>query len=115
MTSAVLSVIAFLALFAWRFVFAGLRRGPMAREIAPPHRQQTNILEQSLDMLQLAGVAVIPDNPAENGSNSAKPTTPKNCTKKYLRHIMALTGATPMGNCHSLELRPTTVTVTHYN
>src|SRR5258708_27068982 len=85
MTSAVLSVIAFLALFAWRFVFAGLRRGPMAREIAPPHRQQTNILEQSLDMLQLAGVAVIPTNRLKNGSKSPKPTPPKICPKPY-RH-----------------------------
>ena len=107
MTPAILSVIAFLALFAWRFVFAGLRRGPMAREIAPPHRQQTNILEQSLDMLQLAGVAVIPDNRAENGSNSAKPTTPKNCAKTYLRHIIALTGATQMGSCYVLDLGTT--------
>jgi hypothetical protein len=106
MTSAVLSVIAFLALFAWRFVFAGLRHRLLAREIAPPQQQQTNILEQSLHILQLAGVAVIPDNRAENDSNSAKPT-PKNCARTYLRHIIALTGATQMDNCYVLDVGTT--------
>ena len=107
MTSAVLSVIAFLALFAWRFVFAGPRHGPLAREIAAPHEQRTNILEQGLHILHLAGAAVIPDNRAENGSNGARPTTPKNCAKTYLRHIIALTGATQMGNCYVLDVGTT--------
>ncbi len=107
MTSAVLSVIAFLALFAWRFVFEGLRRGPLAREIAAPHQQQTSILEQGLRILHLAGAAVIPDNRAETGSNGARLTTPKNCAKTYLRRIIALTGATQMGNCYVLDVGTT--------
>jgi len=107
MTSAVLSVIAFLALFAWKFVFAGLRRGPLAREIAAPHQQQTRILEQGLRILHLAGAAVIADNRAENGSNGARLTTPKNCAKTYLRRIIALTGATQMGNCYVLDVGTT--------
>src|SRR5258706_14650105 len=77
MTSAVLSVIAFLALFAWRFVFAGLRRGALAREIAPPPPPQTHNLKKSPGMLQMAGGGGISDNPAEKGSNKAKTTTPK--------------------------------------
>src|SRR5258706_15064643 len=84
MTPAILSVIAFLALFAWRFVFAGLRRGPLAREIAAP---QQHILEQDLNILDLVGVAIIPDNRPENGSNGANPIAPKNCAKTYLRRI----------------------------
>ena len=82
MTSAVLSVIAFLALFfAWRFVFAGLRRGPLAKEIAAPHQQQTSILEPRLYILRLAGAAVIPDNRAENGANGVHPIPPKDRAK----------------------------------
>ena len=107
MALAILSVIAFLALFAWRFVFAGLRRRPLAREIAAPHQQQTRILEQGLRILHLAGAAVIPDNRAETGSNGARLTTPKNCAKTYLRRIIALTGATQMGNCYVLDVGTT--------
>ena len=107
MTSAVLSVIAFLALFAWRFVFAGPRRRPLAREIAAPPQQHTNVLEQGLHILDLVGVAVIPDNRPENGSNAAKPITPKDCAKTYLRRIVALTAATRMFNCYVLDVGTT--------
>jgi hypothetical protein len=101
MAPAILSVIAFLALFAWRFVFGSLRRGPLAREIAAPPQQHTNILEQGLHIVDLAGVAVIPD------SNGAKPITPKDCAKTYLRRIAALTGATQTGNCYVLDVGST--------
>ena len=104
MAPAILSVIIFLALFAWRFVFAGLRRGPLAREIAAPHQQHANILEQGLHILDLGEIGVIPDNRAENGSNGANPITPKDCAKTYLCRIVALTGATRMGNCYVLNV-----------
>src|SRR5258707_14846707 len=107
MVSTTLSLIAFFALVALRVVFTDLRRRSLAREIAAPQQQHTNILDQGLHILGLAGVAVIPDNRAENGSNSAKPTTPTNCAKTYLRHIIALTGATQMGSCYVLDLGTT--------
>ena len=107
MVPAILSVTAFLALLAWRFAFAGLRRGPWAREIAPPQRRHTNIFEQGLHILDLAGAAVISDNRPENSSDGASPLTPKDCAKTYLRRIVALTGATPMGGYYVLDVGTT--------
>ncbi len=107
MVSTTLSLIAFFALVAWRFVFTGLRRRPLAKEIAAPQQQRTNILEQGLHILDLAGVTVIPDNRFENSSNGARPITPKERAKTYLRRIVALTGATQIGNGYLLDVGAT--------
>jgi hypothetical protein len=100
-------MIVFLALIVWRFVFTGLRRRPLAREIAAPQQQRTNILEQGLHVLDLAGVAAIPDNRFENGSDGVHPITPKDRAKIYLRRIVALTSATQMGNSYVLDVGTT--------
>ncbi len=107
MVSATLSLIAFFALIAWRFVFTGLRRRPLAREIAAPQQQHTNILERGLHVSDLAGVAAIPDNRLENGSDGVRPIAPKDPAKTYLRRIVALTGATQMGNGYVLDVGTT--------
>src|SRR6266852_9173897 len=98
MVSATLSLTAFFALIAWRFVFAGLRHRPLAREIAVPQQRHTNVLEQGLHILDLARVAVIPNYRFENGSDAVQLITPKDRAKRYLRRIVALTGGTRMGN-----------------
>ncbi len=107
MVSTTLPLIAFLALIASRFVFTGLRRRLLAREIAAPQQQHTNILDQGLNALDLAGVATIPDNRIENDSDAVHPITPKDRPKIYLRRIVALTGATQMGNEYILDVGTT--------
>ncbi len=102
-----LSLIAFFALIAWRFVFTALRRRPLAREIAAPQQQHTNILEQGLHILELAAGVVIPDNRFENGSDGVRPIAPKDPAKSYLRRIVALTGATQMGNGYDINVGTT--------
>ena len=62
MALAILSVIAFLALIVWRFVFNGQQRRPVVREIGVPRQQDNSFLEQGLHILDLVGVALIPDN-----------------------------------------------------
>jgi hypothetical protein len=104
MPSTTLSLISFFALIAWRFVFAGLRHRPWFREIAAPRRQHTNVLAQGLHILDLDGVGVIPDDRFENGSNGSNPISPKDRAKTYLQRIIALTGATKMGNCYVLDV-----------
>jgi hypothetical protein len=99
-----LSLIAFFALIAWRFVFTGLRRRPLAREISAPQQQRTNILEQGLHILDLAGVAAIPDNRFKNGSDGVRPIAPKDRPKAYLRRIVALTAATQMGKGYDINV-----------
>jgi len=93
MPSTTLSLIPFFALIAWRFVFAGLRHRPWVREIAARRQQHTNVLAQGLHILDLDGVAVIPDDRFEKGSNGSNSITPKDRAKTYLQRIIALTGA----------------------
>ena len=107
MVSTTLPLIAFFALVAWRFVFTGLRRRPWAREIAARQQQHTSILAQGLNALDLAGAAAIPANRLGEGSNGARPVTPKSRAKTYLCRIVALTGATQMGNEYVLEVGTT--------
>jgi len=99
-----LSMIAFLTLIVWRFVFAGLHRRPLVRAIAPQQQRHTNVLEQGLRILDPGGVAVIAGNRFENGSDGVYPITPKDRAKRYLRRIVALTGATQMGDAYVLDV-----------
>ena len=99
-----LSMIAFLTLIVWRFVFAGLHRRPLVRAIAPQQQRHTNVLEQGLRILDPGGVAVIAGNRFENGSDGVYPITPKDRAKRYLRRIVALTGATQMGDDYVLDV-----------
>ncbi len=107
MSPANLSMIAFLALIVWRFVFTGLRRRPRIRAIAPQQQRHNNLLEEGLHILDLAEVAIISDNRLENGSDGLHLITPKDRAKTYLRRIVALTGATQMGNSYVLDVGTT--------
>ena len=88
MVSTTLSLSAFFALVAWRFVFTGLRHRPLAREIAAPRQQHTNVLEQGLHILDLARVAVIPDYRFEDGSDGVNLIASKDRAKTYLLRIV---------------------------
>jgi hypothetical protein len=107
MALAILSLIAFFALFAWRFVFAGLRREPLAREIFLLRQQQTSVLERDLHIFDLTGLAALRDNSPESCSNGTNRTSPRDCAKTYLRRIAVLTGATQMGGCYTLDVGTT--------
>ena len=92
MAPAILSVIAFLALVVWRFVFAGTHR--RLRAIAPRQQRHTNFLAEVLHISELGGVAVIVDGPLENSADDLDRLDRKDCAKGYPRRIAALTGAT---------------------
>jgi hypothetical protein len=104
MVSTTFSLIAFFAPIARRFAFTGLRHRPLAREIAAPQQQHTNVLEQGLHILDLARVAVIPDYRFDNGSDGVNLIAPKDRAKTYLLRIVALTGGTQMGNGYDLDV-----------
>jgi len=57
--------------------------------------------------IDLARVAVIPDYHFESGSDGVHPITPKDCAKTYLLRIVALTGATQMGNGYDINVGTT--------
>jgi hypothetical protein len=106
MTSAVLSVIAFLALFAWRFVFTSLRRRPLARRTAapqPPHNTFLRLVRN----LAWAGIPVITDNRLQNGSADVGTVDRNDSARRYLARVVALTGATQIGNAYDLTVGKT--------
>jgi hypothetical protein len=104
MTPAILSVIAFLALIVWRFVFAGRHRGPLARTLALQQERHSNLLAEVLHISELGGVSVIVDGPLENSANVLNHLDRKDRAKGYLRRIAALTGATQTGNAYVLDI-----------
>jgi hypothetical protein len=99
-----LSMIAFLALIVWRFVFAGLRSRPWVRAIAPQQQRHHNVLEEALHISHPGGVAVSAGNRFENSSDDLDPLDRKDRAKRYLRRIVALTGATQMDDAYVLDV-----------
>ena len=104
MAPAILSMIAFLALMVWRFVFAGPHRWPLVRVTAPRQHRRNNVLEEGLHISDPGGVAVVAGNRFENSSDDLDALDPKDRAKRYLRRIVALTGATQMGNSYVLDV-----------
>jgi hypothetical protein len=107
MVSATLPLIAFFALIVWRFVFAGRHPSPFVGAIAPQQQRHNNLLEEGLQISDIGGVAVIAGNLFDNGSDGLDPLGPKDRAKTYLRRIVALTGATHMGNSYVLDVGTT--------
>jgi len=103
MTALFASVIAFLGLIVWRFVFTGLRRRLFVIKIAAPQQQHINFLEQCLQFLDWSAAG----NRFENGSDGGDLIDRKVRAKTYLRRIVALTGATQMGNGYVLDVGTT--------
>jgi hypothetical protein len=102
MAPAILSVIAFLALLVWRFVFAGSHRKPLVRAIA--RQRHSTLLEEGLHISELGGVAVVADGPLESRADDLNRLDRKDRAKRYLRRIAALTGATQTGNTYVMDV-----------
>jgi hypothetical protein len=101
MVSTTLSLIAFFALIAWGLVFTSLRRRPLARGIAAP--QHNTFLRPVLN-LERAGMPVINGNRLEHGSADVGALDRKDSARTYLARVVALTGATHMGNAYELTV-----------
>jgi hypothetical protein len=106
MVSTTLSLIAFFALIAWGPVFTSLRRRPLARGIAAPQLQHNTFIRLVLN-LEWAGMPVITGNRLENGSADVGAFDRKDSARTYLARVVALTGATQMGNAYDLTVGKT--------
>ena len=104
MASAILSVIAFLVLIVWRFVFAGRHRRPLVRAIARWQRRHSNLLAADLHISELGSVAIIAVCPLENSSDDLDRLDRKDPAKRYLGRIAALTGASQMEDAYVLDV-----------
>src|SRR5260370_17508869 len=106
MAPATLSLLAFLALTVWEFVFAGLWHRRLVREIEAPQQQPNGFLDLPLDIFEQADVGVIAGK-LENGSDGLDPVARKYRAQSHLRRIVALTGATRMGSGYVLDVGTT--------
>jgi len=113
MAPAILSVIAFLALVVWRFVFVGPRRRPLLRAIALKRQRHSNLLAEGLRISGLGGVAVIAEGPLENSADDLDRLDRKDRAKRYLQRIAALTGATQSDDAYVLDVGKTRFHVRH--
>ena len=106
MAPATLFLLAFLALTVWRFVFAVLWHRWLVRGIEAPQQRRNGFLELRLHIFDRADVGVLAGN-LENGSDGPDPVARKYRAQSYLRRIVALTGATPMGSGYALDVGST--------
>ncbi len=113
MAPAILSLIAFLALVVWRFVFAGPHRRPLVRAIAPQQQRHSNLSAEGLRSSELVGATVIADGPLENRRDDLDRLDRKDRAKRYLQRIAALTGATQVDDAYVLDVGKTRFHVGH--
>jgi hypothetical protein len=110
MVRVALSLIPFLAVTLRRFVFAGMGREWHVGEIDPPRPRQNGPLEQVLCILDPVGLTLVAGE-LENRADGADPVERKYRAKRYLRRIVALTGATQIGGGYTLHVGTTRLQV----
>ena len=106
MAPATLSLLVFLALTVWRFVFAGFCHRRWVREIEAPQQRRNGFLEPRLHIFDRADVGVLAGN-LENGSDGPGRVARQYRAQSYLRRVVALTGAKQMGSGYVLDVGTT--------
>ncbi len=105
MEGGILAISGLLALIVWRHVFDGLKRSWLANEVPGRQRRHHNLLGQ----VRLAVTAV---NRFENDWDILDRLDPEErAAASNLRRIMALTGATKVGNAYVLDVGKARFTV----
>ena len=107
MAPATLSLLAFLALTVWGFVFAGLWHRRLVREIGAPQQQDNSFLERGLHVLERASAVIVGGDCFEHASDDVDSAVWKDHPKTYLLRIVAITGATKMGSGYALDVGET--------
>ena len=106
MVPVALFLIPFLAVTLRRFVFTGVGREWLVGEIDPPRPRQNGPLELGLYLLDPVGLTLVAGE-LENRADGADPVERKYRAQRYLRRIVALTGATRMGCGYALDVGTT--------
>jgi hypothetical protein len=106
MVRVALSLIPFLAVTLRRLVFTGMGREWLVGEIDGPRPRQNGLLEQGLYLLDPVGLTLVAGE-LENRADGADPVERKYRAQRYLRRIVALTGATQIGGAYVLHVGTT--------
>jgi len=102
MVSVALSLIPFLAVTLRRFVFTGMGREWLVGEVDPLRPRQNGPLELGLYILDPVNLTLVVGE-LENRADGVDPVERKYRAQRYLRRIVALTGATQMGCGYALR------------
>ncbi len=106
MVPVALSLIPFLAVTLRRFVFTGVGREWLVGEIDALRPRQNGPLELGLCILDPVGLTLVAGE-LENRADGADPVERKYRAQRYLRRIVALTGATQMGCGYAMDVGTT--------
>jgi hypothetical protein len=106
MAPEVLPLIPFLALFLWRIMFSGMGRGWLVGEHDVLPRRQNDLFGQGFYIIDPACLILVADE-LENRADGADLFDRKYRAQDYLRRIVALIGATPMGGGYALDVGTT--------
>ena len=106
MVPVALSLIPFLTVTLRRFVFTGMGREWMVGEVDALRPRQNGPLEQGLCILDPVDLTLVAGE-LENRADGADPVDRKYRAQRYLRRIVALTGATQMGCGYALDVGTT--------
>jgi hypothetical protein len=98
--SLAVALIVFLTLIVWRVLFAGLQRSRLTRETGVPQQANNSFWD-------LEAVAAIAGSRFGNNRYDVDLFERKDRAKIYLGRIVALTGATQVGNTYVLEVGTT--------
>jgi hypothetical protein len=110
MVPVALSLIPFLAATLRRFVFTGMGREWLVGEIDAPRPRQNGPLQQGLHILDPVDLTLVAG-ALENRADGADPVDRKYRAQRYLRRIVALTGATQIGGSYALQVGTTRLRV----
>jgi hypothetical protein len=106
MIFAYLSLLSFLPFLMWTLVFLDLRRRTLTR---PPggKEQADSVLDLSLRILSRSDAGSVAYSALQNGWKRVSTSSKKERAENYLRRIVALTGAAPLGNGYVLDIGAT--------
>jgi len=110
MVPASVFLIALPVLIVWTLVLTELLRRPLATGIARRDQAYNSFLEQ-LHCVDPFAAAAIQDNRFENTSNGVPAMKREDRAASYLRRIIALSGATQVGNSYVLDVGTTRFSV----
>jgi len=106
MVPVALSLIPFLAVTLRRFVFTGMEREWLVGEVDAPRPRQNGPLDLGLCILDPVDLTLVACE-LENRADGADPVERKYRAQRYLRRIVALTGATQLGCGYALDVGTT--------
>jgi hypothetical protein len=106
MVRVALSLIPFFAVTLRRFVFNRMEREWLVGEVDALRPRQNGPLEQGLYILDPVGLTLV-SGELENRADGADSVDRKYRAQRYLRRIVALTGAMQIGGAYSLQVGTT--------